>query len=112
MDFQAYAIIAAFFTVAGLIVGLMGLSFYKGFLRKSDSYKEEPSSERRDVQNFNPRLILYGALFSVLSLSLLFLFPWAFSFKTLGFKGFLTILFFLGLLGVGLFYSWKKETLE
>jgi NADH-quinone oxidoreductase subunit A len=112
MDFQAYAVISGFFIVAGLVVGLIGWSLYKGILRKGEVYEEGFSSTSVEVQNFNPRIILYGVLFAVLSISLLFLFPWAFSFKILGFKGFLPVLLFLGLLGAGLFYSWKKETLE
>ncbi len=112
MDFQAYGIISGFFILGGLVVGLIGWGLYKGLLRTGKAHEKGFFRDKTEVQNFNPRLILYSALFSVLSISLLFLFPWAFSFKALGVKSFLTVLFFLTLLGVGLFYSWKKETLE
>jgi NADH:ubiquinone oxidoreductase subunit 3 (subunit A) len=112
MNFQAYAIISGFFILAGLVVGLIGWGLYRGILRKGEAHEEGFPSEQTEAQNFNPRLILYGALFSILSISLLFLFPWAFSFEIIGVNGFLIVLFFLMLLGIALFYSWKKETLE
>lgn len=111
MDFQAYTIISAFFVVAALIVGLLGWRGWKSLLKKKNAL-EAKTPGVMEAYTFNPRLIVYTALFSILSISLLFLFPWAFSFKSLGCKGFFIILFFLGILGAGLFYSWKKDTLE
>ncbi len=112
MDFQAYAVISGFFIVAGVVVTIVGWGFYKGILKTRAPHEEGFLSRQMEAQHFNPRLIVYGTLFAVLSISLLFLFPWAFSFKIIGVTGFLTVLFFLGLLGVGLFYSWKKDLLE
>ncbi len=112
MDFQAYGVIAGFFTLTGILLGFIGWTFRKRMGKNKSSVQKEFSSKDKDIPTFNASLILYGMLFVVFSLSLLFLFPWALSFGMVGIKGFLAVLLLLGFLGVGFFYSWKKETLE
>jgi NADH-quinone oxidoreductase subunit A len=41
-----------------------------------------------------------------------FLFPWARVFATLGYTAVVEMAIFIGILGVGLLYAWRKGVLE
>jgi NADH:ubiquinone oxidoreductase subunit 3 (subunit A) len=41
-----------------------------------------------------------------------FLFPWTLVFRSLGTSGFVEMLLFIAVLGVGLLYAWRKGALE
>jgi NADH-quinone oxidoreductase subunit A len=51
-------------------------------------------------------------LFIVFDIEVAFLFPWAVMFRQLGFVGLIEVLFFLGVLTIGLIYAWKRGALE
>ncbi len=51
-------------------------------------------------------------LFIIFDIEVAFLFPWAVLFRQLGFPGLVAVLFFLGVLTVGLIYAWKRGALE
>lgn len=58
------------------------------------------------------KFYLTAILFTVFDIEAIFVYPWAISFKGLGWGGFLTMLSFLVVLVVGLVYCWKKGALE
>ena len=58
------------------------------------------------------KFYLTAILFVVFDIEAIFVYPWAVTFKTLGWMGFLTMLSFLAVLVVGLIYCWKKGALE
>ncbi len=58
------------------------------------------------------RFYLVAMLFILFDVELVFLFPWAVVFRTLGFSGFLEMALFLGVVVVGFLYAWKKGALE
>lgn len=58
------------------------------------------------------KFYLTAILFTVFDIEAVFVYPWAISFKGLGWVGFLTMLSFLSVLVVGLVYCWKKGALE
>lgn len=58
------------------------------------------------------KFYLVALTFIVFDLEAMFLYPWAVLFRSLGWHGFLAMLFFLGMLAVGLVYEWKKGALE
>ncbi len=51
-------------------------------------------------------------LFILFDVEVVFLYPWAVSFRDLGMFGFVEMLTFLLVLGVGLLYAWRKGALE
>lgn len=55
---------------------------------------------------------LIAMLFIIFDLEILFLIPWAIILKTLKLKGFLTMMFFLSVILIGLFYQWKSGALN
>jgi NADH-quinone oxidoreductase subunit A len=61
---------------------------------------------------FEVRFYLVAILFIIFDLEVAFLFPWAITFGTLGWFGFISMMIFLGVLTVGFVYEWKKGALE
>lgn len=64
------------------------------------------------TNRFTIRFYLIAMLFILFDIEVVFLFPWAVVFKSLGMSGFVSIVIFLGVLGAGYFYAWKKGALE
>ena len=61
---------------------------------------------------FDVRFYLVAILFIIFDLEVAFLFPWAVSFGSLGWLGFISMSIFLGVLTIGFIYEWKKGALE
>ncbi|MEI8144847.1 MAG: NADH-quinone oxidoreductase subunit A [Alphaproteobacteria bacterium] len=61
---------------------------------------------------FDVRFYLVAILFIIFDLEVAFLFPWAVSFREIGFFGFASMMVFLGVLTIGFIYEWKKGALE
>ena len=58
------------------------------------------------------RFYVIAMLFIIFDVELAFLFPWAVVFRSLGLYGFLEMLFFFIIVGVGFVYAWKIGALE
>ena len=58
------------------------------------------------------RFYLVAMLFVLFDVELVFLFPWAVIYRTLGVFGFVEMLIFLFFLTLGFVYAWKKGALE
>jgi NADH-quinone oxidoreductase subunit A len=58
------------------------------------------------------KFYLTAILFVVFDIEAIFIYPWAVTFRELGWVGFLTMMSFLAVLVVGLVYCWKKGALE
>jgi NADH-quinone oxidoreductase subunit A len=61
---------------------------------------------------FDVRFYLVAILFIIFDLEMAFLFPWAVAFKKLGLSALVAMAIFMGLLGLGFIYEWKKGALE
>ena len=55
---------------------------------------------------------IYALIFLIFDVEAVFLFPWALVFRPLGTSGFVEMLLFIAVLGVGLLYAWRKGALE
>ena len=60
----------------------------------------------------NIRFYIFCLLFVVFDVEALFVFPWAVNFRALGAEGFAAVTVFVGVLGVGLAYAWRKGALK
>jgi len=58
------------------------------------------------------RYYLFAILFLIFDIEAVFLFPWAVSFVRLGEQAFWEMIAFIGILGFGLLYAWKKGVLR
>ena len=61
---------------------------------------------------FNISYFLYALLFVIFDVETVFLYPWAVAFKSVGVYALFEMCIFIGILGLGLFYAWKKGALE
>ena len=92
--------------------GLLGLRYkYKKEIFE-DTYECGVETYGTSWFRFNVSFYLYALLFVIFDIETVFLYPWAVSFKQLGFFGFGEMVVFIGILLIGLAYAWKKEALK
>ncbi len=99
--------IAAIFIVASALLGP----------KKRTGIKDQPfecgmPSEGLSHRSVQVRFYLMALLFILFDVELAFLFPWAVVFRDLGMFGFLEMLIFFIVVGVGFIYAWKIGALE
>lgn len=61
---------------------------------------------------FDIRFYLVAILFIIFDLEIAFLIPWSVSLGKIGLYGFWSMMFFLSVLTIGLWYEWKKGALD
>jgi len=61
---------------------------------------------------YNVRFYIYALLFVIFDVEVVFLFPWALVYRSLGFFAFVEMLIFIAILIFGLFYAWRKGVLK
>ncbi|MBI5542368.1 MAG: NADH-quinone oxidoreductase subunit A [Deltaproteobacteria bacterium] len=114
---DAYLPLAVAIAVAGLFgMLLLVLSSVLG-PKKTSAVKAAPfecgsnpvGSAR---ERFAVKFYVVGLLFIVFDLEMVFFYPWAAEFRTLGWFGFAEMLLFAATLALGLVYVWKKGALE
>ena len=104
----------------GLVVGLAGaiviLSALLGKHRPSKTKLQAyecgitPTGDAREP--FSVKFYLVGIIFILFDVEAIFLYPWAFIFRSLRWFGFVEMLLYIGILLVGYFYLWKKGALD
>lgn len=62
--------------------------------------------------NFNIRYYVFALTFFVFDMEAIFLYPWAVVFNTMGIAALMEMIMFLVVLGIGLFYAYKKGVLH
>jgi NADH:ubiquinone oxidoreductase subunit 3 (subunit A) len=71
----------------------------------------EPAIGTAFIQ-FNPRFYIFALLFVIFDVEVVFLFPWAVAYKSLGLLALIEMLIFIAILLVGLYWAWKKGVLK
>jgi NADH-quinone oxidoreductase subunit A len=61
---------------------------------------------------FTVKFYLVAVLFILFDVEVIFLYPWAVTFRELGWTGFMAMMLFLVILTIGLLYEFKKKALE
>nr|MDQ5819095.1 NADH-quinone oxidoreductase subunit A [Actinomycetota bacterium] len=61
---------------------------------------------------FPVRYYVFALLFLIFDVEAAFLYPWAVIYRELGVYGFVEMVIFVLILGVGLIYAWKKGALK
>jgi NADH-quinone oxidoreductase subunit A len=105
------------FAVVGVTVG--GIIFLSTLLgpRKPSTAKNAPfecgfQPFQLPTDRFYVRFYLIAMLFILFDIEVVFLFPWAVVFKSLGLAGFVSIFIFIAVLGAGYVYAWRKGAFE
>ena len=115
-----YIGVAFTFVLAAVIVGVMvsGSMLLSRLLgnHKPDAIKDQvfecgnpPSGPARG--RFSVHFYLVAILFIVFDIEVVFMYPWAIVFRSLGVAGLVEMLIFVAILGGGLAYVWKKGAL-
>ncbi|MFH4963476.1 NADH-quinone oxidoreductase subunit A [Gaetbulibacter sp. M235] len=106
------------FLLSGIVL-VAGANFLSNLIsHKSDNaQKREPYESGMSTigptwVQFKVGYYLFAILFLVFDVEVAFLVPWAVVFKDFGAVGFIEILVFLFILGLGLIYAWKKGALK
>jgi len=101
--------------VTAVVLGLIGVSAVLGPRRptrpKSLPYESGSHTPGGAHQRFSVHFYLVAMLFILFDVETVFLFAWAVTAKALGMAGFATVALFVGILGLGLAYAWRKGAL-
>ncbi len=102
--------------VGSIAVGFIAASSLLGPKRrhpvKDDPFECGIPSEGITHKPVPVRFYLMALLFILFDVELAFLFPWAVVFRSLGVFGFVEMLVFFVVVGVGFVYAWKIGALE
>ena len=101
---------------AGFVITTILATHYLGPKRntaeKLDNFECGIDSKGNARMPFSIKYFLTAILFVVFDIELIILFPWAMSFKELGFTGFVEMMLFMGILLLGFIYIIKKGALK
>jgi NADH-quinone oxidoreductase subunit A len=106
-----------FFIVGAFLVGVALL--FSGYVaptstnpQKSEAYECGIPTEGLSWLQFNIGYYLFAIIFLVFDVETVFIFPWAVVMRSAGMVGFIEIVIFFFVLGLGLLYAWKKGALK
>ncbi len=105
------ALVAIVLGVAPLILAKF-IAPKKPGLSKQASYECGLESTGDPWMQFRVQYYIYALLFVIFDVEVVFIFPWAVIWKTYGPVALAEMGLFIGILGAGLIYAWKKGVLE
>ena len=106
------AAIIGFILVATALIAARVLAPYSKEAGKSVSYECGMLPIGRVRTQFQVRYYLFAILFLIFDVEAVFLFPWDATLSTAGKTAFWEMVVFIGMLGAGLGYAWKKGVLQ
>ena len=103
--------------VAGFVATTLALARLIAPSRKSSRMKGQnyETGETPVTDPWRPfpvRYYIFALLFLIFDVEAAFLYPWAVIYRSLGLYGFVEMVIFVLILGVGLAYAWKKGALK
>ncbi|MCI0399072.1 MAG: NADH-quinone oxidoreductase subunit A [Chloroflexi bacterium] len=112
-----YIPIAVLFGVGlfiSLIIPVLSLSLgpRRPSLRKATPYESGITPIGEAQRRLPVRFYLIAVLFILFDIEIIFLLPWAVTFRQLGFFGLAEVLVFIVILVIGYVWIWKKGALE
>ena len=105
-------VFAATFPLLALSLRLIGWAPKHPNPIKDSTYECGMETVGKSWIQFNFRYYLYALVFVVFDVLLVFLYPWATTFKELGLPGLIAMLAVILILVVAYIYAWKKRALE
>ena len=79
---------------------------------KAQNYETGETTVTDPWRPFPVRYYVFALLFLIFDVEAAFLYPWAVIYRELGLYGFVEMVIFVLILGVGLVYAWKKGALK
>ena len=108
----AIMLLMALGIAGGMVVMTTFLGPKRQFADKMEPFECGESQLVSPHQRFSVKFYLVGVLFVLFDIEAVFFFPWAILFRRLGMYGFIEMLLFILILGVGLLYVWKSGGLD
>jgi NADH-quinone oxidoreductase subunit A len=112
-----YVPVLVMFALAGVVVSVMiGLGWLLGPRNRTAAKLE--TFECGNVPSgsawgrFSVKFYMTAILFIVFDVEVVFMYPWAVTFRELGWFGFGEMLVFIAILTIGLVYVWRRGALE
>ncbi|RLI94623.1 MAG: NADH-quinone oxidoreductase subunit A [Candidatus Altiarchaeales archaeon] len=109
------SIVGIFFPIVTLLIGKLFRSTpHRKSKIKYETYECGEITIGTTRIPFTINYYLYALIFVIFDVETVFLFPWAVSIKSIisPLIGFLEMMFFIGILIIGLVYAWKEGALE
>ena len=102
--------------ISGFVATVLGLARLISPSRRSrtkaQNYETGETTVTDPWRPFPVRYYVFALLFLIFDVEAAFLYPWAVIYRELGLYGFVEMVFFVLILGVGLVYAWKKGALK
>jgi NADH-quinone oxidoreductase subunit A len=98
--------------VASVLVLARLISPSRRSATKAQNYETGETTVTDPWRPFPVRYYVFALLFLIFDVEAAFLYPWAVIYRELGVYGFVEMLIFVLILGVGLVYAWKKGALK
>ncbi len=117
-DYYAQYLLIALLTLVAVGVGLAPIILAKFIAPKKPGHsKQSPYECGLDSQGepwapFRVQYYVYALLFVIFDVEVIFIYPWAVVWKSLGPVVLAEMVVFLAILAVALVYAWKKGVLE
>ena len=108
----------AVFLVSAYSIVIIALLASKLFQTKKPSEAKLAPYECGNISTGDPRIqfkiryYIFALLLVVFDVEMIFLFPWALVYKSLGLIAFVEMTVFIGMLVLGLVYAWRKGVLK
>ena len=113
---EIWPLVAYFFLVVTLVVGVMALSYIIGERHRSKTTDEPFESGIVTVGlarlRLSAKFYLVAVFFVIFDVEAVFLFGWAVAFRELGWPGYIEAVIFIAILGAALAYLWRLGALD
>ena len=106
------AVIVGFGLISTALIAARLLAPYSKEAQKGTSYECGMLPIGRTRAQIHIRYYLFAILFLIFDVEAVFLFPWAVNVAEGGATAFWEMVLFIGILGAGLGYAWKKGVLQ
>lgn len=102
---------AAVILVGGGMIASKLLAPTSKNLQKLEAYECGVPTQGPTHIQFKVGYYLFAILFLLFDVEMIFLVPWAVVMSKIGLAGLISAVVFIGILGLGLLYAWKKKAL-
>lgn len=105
-----------FFAAVAIVAGMIMMSYYLGERHREratgEPYESGIASTGTAHIRFDVKFYLIAMFFVIFDLETVFIFAWAVSLREAGWKGYIEMLIFIGILVAALMYLWRRGALE
>jgi NADH-quinone oxidoreductase subunit A len=105
-----------FFAAVAIVAGMIMMSYFLGERHREratgEPYESGIASTGTAHIRFDVKFYLIAMFFVIFDLEAVFIFAWAVSLREAGWKGYIEMLVFIGILVAALMYLWRRGALE